>query len=141
MRVVLDTNVVVSGLLNPAGPPGRIVDLLLAGDLEPAFDDRIIAEYEAVLRRSKLGFELGDVLAFIDYVRAAGYPTIATPLDLALRDPADAAFIEVALAASADSLVTGNTRHFAGLLPARTLRIESPAQFLRRWRRPHPGAR
>jgi predicted nucleic acid-binding protein len=44
LRIVLDTNVLVSGLLSPHGPPGRIFDLLLGGKLTLVFDDRLLAE-------------------------------------------------------------------------------------------------
>jgi predicted nucleic acid-binding protein len=42
--VVLDTNVVVSGLLSAAGPPARIVDLVAGGELALLFDDRLLNE-------------------------------------------------------------------------------------------------
>ena len=45
---VVDTNVLVSGLLSPFGPPGRLVDALQAGGLKLATDDRIEAEYRDV---------------------------------------------------------------------------------------------
>ena len=46
---VLDTNVVVSGLLSQIGAPGRIIDLALNGELRPVFSDSILAEYRVVL--------------------------------------------------------------------------------------------
>ena len=48
-----DTNVLVSGMINPMGAPGRIVDLMREGELELTVDDRILAEYTAVLKRRK----------------------------------------------------------------------------------------
>lgn len=51
MIVVLDTNVLVSGLMISANPPGRIVDLVREGKLRLAIDDRIFAEYENVPAR------------------------------------------------------------------------------------------
>ena len=51
MLVVIDTNVLVSGLINPDGPPARVVDLLLANVIQAAFDDRVLAEYDEVLTR------------------------------------------------------------------------------------------
>ncbi len=51
MKIVLDTNVLISGILKPSGPPGRIVDLLRSGVLQLVVDDRILAEYTDVLRR------------------------------------------------------------------------------------------
>jgi putative PIN family toxin of toxin-antitoxin system len=135
VRIVLDTNVLVSGLLNPAGPPGRILDLVLSGDLELAVDDRILVEYGTVLRRSRFGFDEADIVALLDYIGSTSYHVQAPLLDVRLPDAADVALLEIAVAAAANSLVTGNTRHFAGA-PARTRpRIESPADFVRRWRR------
>ena len=47
--VVLDTNVLVSGLLNPNGSPGKILDLIIGNHIQIAYDDRILGEYEEVL--------------------------------------------------------------------------------------------
>lgn len=62
-RIVLDTNVLVSGMINPNGPPGRIVDLIREGLVELVVDDRILAEYSQVLSRPKFNpyFHAGDV--------------------------------------------------------------------------------
>ncbi|MCH7571195.1 MAG: putative toxin-antitoxin system toxin component, PIN family, partial [Deltaproteobacteria bacterium] len=49
MRVVLDTNVLVSALLRPAGPPARILDLILGRQVTLALDNRIFDEYRNVL--------------------------------------------------------------------------------------------
>jgi putative PIN family toxin of toxin-antitoxin system len=51
MRVVVDTNVMVSGVLNPHGPPGRIVNALLTETITVLHDDRILSEYREVLLR------------------------------------------------------------------------------------------
>ncbi len=113
MIAVLDTNVLVSGMINPSGPPGRLVDLLRAGALFPAVDDRILAEYAAVLRRPELAtwFRASDVEHVLDYLRGNSRRVLATRTIRALPDPTDAPFLEVALAAEAP-LVTGNARHF-----------------------------
>ena len=55
MRIVLDTNVLVSGMMRAGGPPGRIVDHLRSGELQIVLDDRILGEYADVLRRPELG--------------------------------------------------------------------------------------
>ena len=54
MFIMLDTNVLISGLLNPNGAPGRIIDLILGARLTLLFDDRILGEYEDVLARPQL---------------------------------------------------------------------------------------
>lgn len=134
MRIVLDTNAIVSGLLNPEGNPGRIVDLLLAGEVTLLVDDRILAEYRAVLRRSKFRLDSADVSDFLDFLEAESERVAAPPLGLKLPDESDRAFLEVALAARADSLVTGNIRHFR-LAHLGPLVVESPAEFVHRWSR------
>ena len=48
MRVVLDTNVLISGLLNPNGPPAAVLNLLVNAKLELLYDSRILQEYMEV---------------------------------------------------------------------------------------------
>jgi putative PIN family toxin of toxin-antitoxin system len=132
LRIVLDTNVIVSGLLNPEGNPGRVLDLFLAGEVTLIVDDRILAEYRAVLRRPKFGFDDADVSDFLDLLEAESERVAAAPLGSKLPDESDRPFLEVALAGGAESLVTGNVRHFR-LAQVGRLPIESPAEFVRRW--------
>lgn len=135
MRVVLDTNVLVSGLLSAAGAPGWILEAVLAGDLELAFDAAIRHEYEEVLRRAEFGFEparIDEVLAALD--QFAFVVTAAPPWPVRLSDRDDEPFLAVALA-SASVLVTGNLRHF----PSRargSVTVLSPREFVDRWRKP-----
>jgi putative PIN family toxin of toxin-antitoxin system len=132
MRVVLDTNVLVSGVLNPHGPPGRILDAAVAGRLKVLYDDRILAEYRAVLLRPVFGFTPRDVDALLDFMVAAGEPVSAAPLRVVLPDPSDLPFLEVAATAWADALVTGNARHFRPRRGRHTVPVFSPAEFLER---------
>lgn len=111
MRVVLDTNVLVSGLLSASGAPGWIVDLVVAGDLEVAFDDRIIGEYREVLARKELGLPEAPGLELLAAIERLGLHTTSRPWPEPLPDPDDEPFLTVAGAAGA-VLVTGNTRHF-----------------------------
>ena len=66
MTIVVDTNVLVSGLLNPYGAPGQIVNLIAAGELSLAFDARILGEYRNVLLRPAFSFRLGHVHALLE---------------------------------------------------------------------------
>ncbi len=137
MLIVLDTNVLVSGLLNPHGQPGRIVDLLLSGRLRLAFDDRVLSEYAEVLARPRLGIRSDlarDVLAYLSY---SGESVVAGPmspdLENRLPDPDDAAFLEVALTSGAAALVTGNIAHFADAAARCGLTLLTPREFLTWW--------
>jgi putative PIN family toxin of toxin-antitoxin system len=129
---VLDTNVLVSGLLNPRGAPGRIQDALLAGTIAALFDDRIMAEYRDVLARPIFGFQRTDVESLLDYIESTEDPTTAPPLSIVLPDPDDLPFLEVAAAGRADALVTGNVRHFKPLRGHHSVTINTPAEFLAR---------
>lgn len=130
MRVVLDTNVLVSGLLNPHGAPGRVLDLMLAGGLRPLYDDRLLHEYRDVLARERFGFEASDVDALLRHLRAVGELVSAPPLPVTLPDPDDRPFLEVAAAGGARALVTGNAADFEPREGSHGVTVVSPDAFL-----------
>ena len=129
MKIVLDANVLVSGLLSPFGPPAQIVRSVASGAIELYYDARILAEYSDVLLRPHFPFDAPRVAALLEAVRAYGHPVAAVPLTPRLNDPADEPFLEIALTANARCLVTGNLRHFP---PSRRqgISVLSPAEFL-----------
>ncbi len=131
MKIVLDTNVLVSGLLNADGAPGRIVDLLRSGAVQAAVDDRILAEYRDVLRRDYFSryfteFERESILEYLSSNSA--YSTSAIVV-LGLPDRGDIPFLEIALTEKVP-LVTGNAKHFPPRL-CREAVILTPAEFLK----------
>jgi predicted nucleic acid-binding protein len=117
MRLVVDTNVLVAGILSAFGPPGWIVEALLSGEIEPVLDAGIRAEYEDVLRRPELSLDLERVAAVLDVIDAFGLEAVVPPWPEPLPDPDDAPFLAVAAWVGCP-LVTGNMRHF----PARARR-------------------
>ena len=133
MKVVLDTNVLVSGLLKPYGAPGEIVRMVSSGALHLCHDARILAEYQEVLRRPKFGFRPSDIDALLDYVRLNGHAVSAIPLSQHLSDPDDEMFLEVALAGEARRLITGNLSDYAGHVH-RQVQVISPSRFLEWYR-------
>ena len=130
MRVVVDTNVLVSGVINPHGSPGRILDSIASQTITVLFDDRILSEYPDVLLRPMFAFQPGDVNALLDFIEFSGEHVTAGPVDLALPDPTDLPFLEVAIAGSADALVTGNLKHFKPVRGRHAVFILSPAELL-----------
>ena len=113
MLIVLDTNVLVSGLLSPFGPPARVLDQVLSNMVQVAYDDRILDEYAEVLSRPVFQFDPGDVSTLVEHIRLNGLHMSPAPLashDWA--DQGDVPFAEVAVSSSSDVLVTGNVRHF-----------------------------
>jgi putative PIN family toxin of toxin-antitoxin system len=130
MLVVLDTNVLVSGLLNGAVNPGRIVDLVIEDRLQIAYDDHILAEYEDVLARPEFHFNQGEVRAIINHIEMTGCfcpVEITTAIDI--PDSEDLPFLQLLVCSDAETLITGNIRHF----PRQEINgkpILTPTQFI-----------
>jgi predicted nucleic acid-binding protein len=123
MDIVIDTNVLVAGLLSPFGACGEIVRMVSAGELTLSFDARILSEYKEVLRRPRFGFEEEKVAAFLDYIMYRGRAVASSPLSHSLP------FLQVTLASQSVCLVTGNQKHF----PAERCqgaKVISPNEFL-----------
>jgi predicted nucleic acid-binding protein len=111
MRLVVDTNVLVAGILSASGPTGWIVEALLAGEIEPVLNAGIRAEYEDVLRRPELSLGPERVGAVLDVIDAFGLEIVVPPWPERLPDPDDALFLAVSAWVGCP-LVTGNIRHF-----------------------------
>lgn len=131
IRLVLDTNVVVSGVLTPRGPCAALLASILNDQAELVIDARVFDEYREVLARPKFALPQGAVAALLQGLHALSTWVLPAPLppDL-LPDPDDLPFLELALAADA-LLVTGNLRHF----PSKSRRgadVLDPADALRR---------
>ncbi len=134
MKIVLDTNVLVAGLLSPFGPCAQIVRMVSSGDLTLCLDARLLSEYDEVLRRPKFGFRIDKVTALLDHIEHSGTLVASSPLPDPLPDPGDQPFLEVALAGEAACLVTGNHAHF----PARQCqgtKVLSRSEFLTFYRK------
>lgn len=129
-RAVFDTNVVVSGFLSPAGPPGRIVEWLRNGSVQAVLDDRISAEYAEVLARPVFRLPIAEVELVLAAIRSRSFWVEAAGryLTADLPDPDDAPFLECARTADVP-LVTGNIRHFPKAA-VRDITVITPAQFV-----------
>ena len=133
MLAVLDTNILVSALLSPFGPPARVLDMVLSGDLRAAFDDRLLAEYREALARPKFSFAPEDVAVVLAYLEADGEPVTARPLPCELSNPDDLPFLEAATQAEA-VLITGNTAHYPETMRG-GVRVVAPGDFVRTWQK------
>jgi putative PIN family toxin of toxin-antitoxin system len=131
MLVILDTNVVFSGLWQPAGPSARVLQSVRSGAIVPVFDSRIWDEYSDVLGRPKFLARCrgGAILLALSSIRRLGLDAgDVPPYRGQMPDEADRAFFEVALANGA-ALVTGNVRDYptdAGV------EVMTPAEAVRR---------
>jgi putative PIN family toxin of toxin-antitoxin system len=129
MNIVLDTNVLVAGLLSPFGACGEIVLMVSSGEITLSFNARILAEYDEVLRRPKFNFEEEKVRALLDYIVHRGQTVATSPLGNSLPDPDDETFLETTMASQAACLVTGNQNHFPAEL-CHGIIVYSPREFL-----------
>ena len=135
LRVVVDTNVWVSGLINPASVPGKVLELVRAGRVQAVASWGFAEEIVEVLRRPRLRRyriterDVADVLV----VLAPLLPDV--DIEVEPRDPGDAPVVSAAVAAAADMIVTGDH----GLLEDGRLRrwleqrgvdMRTPAEFV-----------
>ena len=115
MKIVLDTNVLVAGLLSPFKAPGEIVRMTSAGALQLCYDARILSEYTGVLHRSKFNLNGAHVDALLVQIKAVGHSVVGMPLKKPLPDRSDEPFLEVAIAGKVACLVTGNLKHYPNM--------------------------
>jgi len=129
IRVVLDTNILVSALLQPQGVPARTFLITLAGTTaQLCVSGDIYAEYEEVIQRPKFNRREALIEAALRAIRQNGFWVKPSEKVHACSDPDDDIFLECAQAARARYIVTGNLKDF----PAEwaDAQIVSARQFL-----------
>jgi putative PIN family toxin of toxin-antitoxin system len=112
MKVVLDTNVIVSALLSPSGIPARILSLVLDGIVTIVYDNKILMEYFDVLNREKLKIDKDLVNLVVDFIDKEGEFKTAMPQTTIFDDEDDRIFYELYKTGGVDFLITGNIKHF-----------------------------
>jgi len=129
IRVILDTNIVVSAMLRSGGLPEAVFNLSVDRVVQLCISGPIMAEYEEVLRRPRLKINPDKVTTALARIREAGLLVTPTTPVTAASDPDDNIFLECAAAAKAQYLVTGNQGHFPPEVWEQT-RIVTARQFL-----------
>lgn len=133
IRAVLDTNVVYSGLRSRNGASFAILDALERGEWTLVLSNTVLTEYEEVLKRQlrTLPIDIQSVDLFLDSLAThSERHTMAGAWIPMLSDPDDEAFLQLAVEASADCLVTHNLAHFVQMNFARP-KLLAPREFLR----------
>jgi putative PIN family toxin of toxin-antitoxin system len=129
MRVIYDTNVIVSAVLKPGSIPASLVALAIGGHVELCCSPEILEEYTEVLKRPKFGLDRRGVERFLDDLLNSAVMVRPTRRATQALEEADNRFLECAQEAGAAYLVTGNKRHFP--FPAfEGTNIVSPAEFI-----------
>ena len=131
MRVVLDTNVLISAMLKPDSVPDRALEAIWARGAVLLYDARVAAEYREVAGRPKFrAVPRARVERLLSAIFERG-ERVERPAawEGAMGDEDDRAFVEVALAGSAAAIVTGNLKDFPADLDFEVL---PPAELLAR---------
>lgn len=130
-RVVLDSNVIISGILFQ-GPPRRILEYAIDSKIECYISLPILDEVRDVLQRPKFGFSPEQALTIAEEIHELCY--IVAPgehIDVIEADPDDNKILECALAADAQLIVSGDS-HLLDLSQWQNIQIISPATFASR---------
>lgn len=132
MRVVIDTNVLLSALRSRRGASFRLAQKLGSPQFQPIISPPLCLEYEDVLRRPGLlsGYTAQDIGNFLDYFLSQCVECrIHFLWRPQLPDPKDDMILELALAGNAFFIITHNTRDFQGV-DALGIRAVTPNDFL-----------
>jgi uncharacterized protein len=133
MRIVLDTNVSVSGLLW-SGLPSQIIQLVENGELQAIGSEAILAEMARTLDKPKLQKRLSQIEIGADAVMLAIRQVLVivhtAPIQIAnLRDPQDGIIIATAISGQARAIITGD-QDLLVLATVQGIPILSPQDFL-----------
>lgn len=131
-RVVLDTNVIVSGLFF-SGPPRQIIALALEEEVEVATSAPLNEELERVLRTKFPHVRLTVQSTIRALTKLAVLTEPKEHVSVITDDPSDNRVLECALAAHADVIVSGD-QHLLALRDFRGMPIFTPTAFLTHWR-------
>ena len=112
LRLVLDTNIIVSAALKPDGLQRTVLLLALTKPARLYVNEAIIAEYASVFARPELKIRKGLRQQLLQLIRSRCYRVAPTKRLQVTPDPDDNIFLECVDAARDDYLVTGNQRHF-----------------------------
>jgi uncharacterized protein len=112
MRVVLDTNILISCCWKPGGNEARVVEMARAGRLTACVSAVLIDEYREVAARKKFAELQECLIGNIEAILLGAVRVEPSEICNACGDPDDNALLECALAAGAAFVVTGNLRDF-----------------------------
>ena len=113
LRLVVDTNIVVSAALKPDGLQRTVLLVAITRPARLYVSNAVLTEYRVVLSRPKFQIRRGLRQQLLDLIRKRAHLVNPVRAVQVASDPADNIFIECAEAARADYLVTGNVRHFS----------------------------
>jgi len=129
MKVVLDTNVIVSALANARGSAAKVLSLVFDGKLNMLYDNKILFEYLEVLSKKEFNFNTELINDLIYFIRCEGTFTKAEKLDVIFHDETNKKFYEIYMSGEAKYLITGSRKHFpadnAVIIPGEFLKLHT----------------
>ena len=125
MRIVIDTNVLVSALMNLNSVPGKILMSFFKHKFIILYDNNLLNEYYDVLLREKFGFNFEIVNDLVKHINKNGKYIYALNSEINFTDKSDKKFYEVYKSGKASYLITGNKKHFP-----KDAGIVTPREFL-----------
>ena len=128
LRVVIDTNVLISAAIKPAGLQRTVLVLAMTKPMRWYVSRSIVQEYREVLAHPELRIRKGLRHQLLQLIKNRSYSVSPKRRLEVARDPDDNIFVECADAAGADYLVTGNQRDFPRLW--KKTKIISPREFI-----------
>jgi len=128
LRLVIDTNVLVSAAIKPAGLQRTVFLTAISKPARLYVSHPILAEYSEVLARPELRIRKGLRLQLLQLIKNHGHTVAPTRQLEVTTDPADNIFLECADAARADYLVTGNQKHFPRFW--KKTKVVTPREFV-----------
>jgi putative PIN family toxin of toxin-antitoxin system len=131
--VVIDTNVIVSGLRSRRGAAYRLLPLVGTGKFELCLSVPLVLEYEAALKRlvGAMDVSVEEIDEFLDYlVAAASHHRVFFLWRPFLKDPGDEMVLELAVSAACDCIVTYNKRDFAQAPQRFGIQVMDAREFL-----------
>jgi uncharacterized protein len=129
MRIILDTNVFISGIFF-SGPPSQILKAWENQSLQIVLSKQILDEYQRVADELSLKYPQIDITPIIELVTIYGQFIDTKGLDISIcEDPDDNKFIECAIAGKCNIIVTGDT-HLLKLIAYKDVKTLKPRAFI-----------
>lgn len=133
MRIVLDTNIIVSGLLVPEGTCGKVLRLLERPDVIALTSPSLLEELSTTLQR-KIRYTQRDASRVVQEIQRIAVVVLpVTHVDVITTDPTDNRVLECAVDGDADAIVEGDKKHLLSLRHFRGIPLITAAEFLKRW--------
>ncbi len=136
-RIVVDTNVIVSAVINPKGKPAAVLDAVVGGELLLVVSDAILEEVQHVFSYTKIekllkkhGVTQREINTLLQTLSDISFFVPGTrELNIVERDPADNKFLACAVEGNADFLVSGD-HHLTELNKYESIQILTPTDFV-----------